>query len=75
MVVLLFGIPLQRYIFIFAYFVKFYWKGGGGDECHIFLRGEENFSATPCRNFFHAMHQEGCKRNLDAASIVIDHVN
>ena len=48
---------------------------GFGDECHIFLRGEENFSATPCRNFFHAMRQEGCKRNLDASSIGIDHVN
>ena len=30
-------------------------------ECPVFLRGEENFSATPCRNFFHAKRLEGCK--------------
>ena len=42
---------------------------------YFFLCGEEIFTATPCRNFFHATHQEGCKRNLDASSIGIDHVN
>ena len=41
----------------------------------MFLRGEEIFTATPWRNFFHAMHQEWCKRNLDASSMGIDHVN
>ena len=41
----------------------------------FFLRGEENFSATPCRNFFHATRQDGCKRNLDASPIGIDRVN
>ena len=30
-------------------------------DCHIFLRGERKFTATPCRNFSLAMRLEGCK--------------
>ena len=30
-------------------------------DCRFFLRGERKFTATPCRNFFHAMRLEGCK--------------
>ena len=30
-------------------------------DCLVFLRGEENFSATPWRKIFHAMRLEGCK--------------
>ena len=38
-------------------------------ECPVFLRGEENFSATPCRNFFFAMRLEGCKEFLNLSMI------
>ena len=41
----------------------------------MFLRGEEIFTATPCRNFSHATRLERCKRNFDATSMGIDHVN
>ena len=41
----------------------------------LVARGEENFSATPCRNFSHATRLERCKRNFDATSIGIDYVN
>ena len=30
-------------------------------DCRVFLRGVRKFTATPCRNFFHAMRLEGCK--------------
>ena len=33
-------------------------------DCCVFLRGERKFTATPCRNFFHAMRLEGCKEFL-----------
>ena len=38
-------------------------------ECLVFLRGEENFSATPCRNFSFAMRLEGCKDFLNLSMI------
>ena len=43
--------------------------GGFGGECLVFLRGERKFTATPCRNIFHAMRLEGCKEFFLVAAV------
>ena len=40
-------------------------------DCHIFLRGERKFTATPCRNFSLALRLEGCKDFLNLSVIFL----
>ena len=51
------SIPLQRYRFIFAYFVKFYWNV-------LVCQGLLCFFAWREKIYGHAMRLEGCKRKL-----------